>query len=196
MDHLKQKLDAVLEKTLEGVIEILGAAAKSRDHATMDRALALVEKLRDIDTEVNAGAKVAESASPVYKKSRSNKRKKPPKKGEYPIYKVANGSLFKTGWSKKKGDEYVHRVPISTVRNISGALELLSAAPGPISGEEILASDLVKNVGNIPSYQGYVTLAFLKDRGIISSTGREGYRLPPNIESSTRKLLRQEEEAA
>ena len=87
-------------------------------------------------------------------------------------------------------------MPIGTVKNVSGALAQLSATQGPVSSEQILESDFLKDAGNPPSYQVYIVLAFLKERGIIASTGREGFRLSSNIASLTTELLRQEEEAA
>ena len=87
-------------------------------------------------------------------------------------------------------------MPIISVKNISGALGQLSATPGPVSTDQILESDFLKEAGNPPSYQVYIVLAFLKERGIITSTGREGFRFDSNITSRTNELLRQEEQAA
>ncbi len=196
MNDLQKKLAMVLATAEAGVLEVIAAAAASGDYATIDRARAIAERLRDISRDTSAGTKVAVAPSPVYMRTQRKTRKKTPKKGEYPRFNVADGSLFKVGWSKKKGDQYVHRVPISTVKNISGALEQLSAAQGPVSTEQILESNFLKDAGNPPSYQVYVVLAFLKERGIIASTGREGFRLSSNIASRTNELLRQEEKAA
>ncbi len=196
MNDLEKKLAMVLATAEAGVLEVIAAAAASGDYATIDRARAIAERLRDISRDTSAEAKVAVAPSPVYMRTQRKARKKTPKKGEYPRFNVADGSLFKVGWSKKKGDQYVHRVPISTVKNISGALEQLSAAQGPVSTEQILESKFLKDAGNPPSYQVYVVLAFLKERGIIASTGREGFRLFSNIASRTNELLRQEEKAA
>ena len=196
MNDLEKELTTVLANAEASVLEVIAAAAASGDYATIDRARAIAERLRDISRDSNAGTKVTKAPSPVYMGTQRKKRKKTPKKGEYPRFNVADGSLFKVGWSKKKGDQYVHRVPISTVKNISGALEQLSAAQGPVSTEKILESSFLKDAGNPPSYQVYVVLAFLKERGIIASTGREGFRLSSNIASRTNELLRQEEKAA
>lgn len=196
MHDMEKKLATVLANAEAGVLEIIAAAAASRDYAAIDRARAIAERLRDINREVNAGLRVAGSPPPVYMRTQRKKRKTTPKKGEYPRFKVVDGSLFKIGWSKKKGDEYIHRVPIDSVKNISGALEQFSAIQGPVSSEQILESDFLKDAGNPPSYQVYIVLAFLKERGIIASTGREGFRLSSNIGSRTNELLRQEEEAA
>ena len=141
---------------------------------------------------MGATAKLVEPSQPAPKNTRRKARKKTPGKGEYPRFHIADESLYKVGWSKKKGNEYVHRVPIGTVKNISGALTQLSAIQGPVSSDQILDSDFLKDAGNPPSYQVYTVLAFLKERGIIASTGREGFRLTSNIDSLTNELILQE----
>ncbi len=196
MNDLEKKLATVLATAEAGVLEVIAAAAASGDYAAIDRARAIAEKLRDVSRGMSAGTKVAGVPSPVHMRTPRKKRKATPKKGEYPRFNVVDGSLFKIGWSKKKGDQYIHRVPISTVKNISGALEQLSASVGPVSTEKILESVFLKDAGDPPSYQVYIVLAFLKERGIIASTGREGFRLSTNIASRTNELLRQEEKAA
>ena len=200
MNDVKNRLAIVLADAESGVLEVIAAAAASGDYATIDSARAVAGKLRDIirniDKDVINGPNVVDSARPVSKQTQRKKRKTTPKRGEYPRFNVADGSLFKIGWSKKKGAEYLHRVPISTVRDISRALEPLSASLGPVSSEKILESDSLKDAGNPPSYQVYIVLAYLKERGIIASTGREGFRFSSDVASHTSELLRQEADAA
>jgi len=196
MNDVNKTLATVLATAETGVLEIIAVAAASGDYAAIDRARAVAERLRDINREMGATAKMVGPSQPASTKTRRKARKKTPKKGEYPRFHIADESLYKVGWSKKKSDEYVHRVPIGTVKNISGALTQLSATQGPVSSEQILESDFLKDAGNPPSYQVYTVLAFLKERGIIASTGREGFRLTSNIDSRTSELLRQEEGAA
>lgn len=196
MNDVNKTLATVLATAETGVLEIIAVAAASGDYAAIDRARAVAERLRDINREMGATAKMVGPFQPASTKTRRKARKKTIKKGEYPRFHIADESLYKVGWSKKKGDEYVHRVPISTVKNISGALTQLSATQGPVSSEQILDSDFLKDAGNPPSYQVYTVLAFLKERGIIASTGREGFRLTSNIDSLTSELLLQEVGAA
>ncbi len=196
MNDVNKTLATVLATAETGVLEIIAVAAASGNYDAIDRARAVAEKLRDINREISGTGKLLEPTQLASKKTRRKARKKTPRKGKYPRFHIADESLYKVGWSKKKGNEYVHRVPISTVKNISGALTQLSATQGPVSSEQILDSDFLKEAGNPPSYQVYTVLAFLKERGIIASTGREGFRLTSNIESHTRELILQEAHAA
>lgn len=196
MNDVKKTLATVLATAETGVLEIIAVAAASGDYAAIDHARAVAERLRDINKDMDAMAKMVEPSQPASTKTRRKAQKTTPKKGKYPRFHIADESLYKVGWSKKKGDEYVHRVPIGTVKNISGALTQLSATQGPVSSEQILDSDFLKDAGNPPSYQVYTVLAFLKERGVIASTGREGFRLTSNIDTRTNELLLQEEGAA
>ncbi len=196
MNDVNKTLATILATAETGVLEIIAVAAASGDYDAIDRARAVAERLRDINREMGDTAKLVEPSQLASKNTRRKAQKKTPRKGEYPRFHIADESLYKVGWSKKKGNEYVHRVPIGTVKNISSALTQLSAIHGPVSSEQILDSDFLKDAGNPPSYQVYTVLAFLKDRGIIASTGREGFRLTSNIDSRTSELILQEVRAA
>ena len=106
-----------------------------------------------------------------------NRPKQPSsKKSQYPWFGRNADRLVKVGWSKKNKKEYEHRVPREaamafvhhladhvtngTVFDVEGLLPVVDA-----SGEEI------------PAYQIYVTLAWLRDMNVIEKKGRDGYVL-------------------
>jgi len=196
MKDIESRLSAIVSTAEASVLELIAEAAIAGDYEAIDCARTMAERLRDINTGVASIQHVTEGAKPSRNRSTKKKRKVRPKKGEYPRYQVADGSLFKIGWSKKKSGQYTHRVPISAVKSISSALEQLSLTEEPVSSEQILESNALKEAGNPPSYQVYVVLAFLKERGVITSIGREGFRLPSNVASRVKELLRQEEGAS
>ena len=195
MNDIENRLAAILSTAEAQILEMIAEAAAAGDYAAIDYARAMAERLRDINLSAISTPSAVQGSKPTRSHLTKTKRKPRPKKGEYPRYEVADGSLFKIGWSKKKGDQYVHRVPVSTVKSISSALEQLSMTEEPISSEQILESKALKDAGNPPSYQVYVVLAYLKDREVITSIGREGFRLSSNTVSRTNELLRQEEKA-
>lgn len=196
MKDIESRLSAIVSTAEASVLELIAMAATAGDYEAIDCARAMAERLRDINTGVASTPRVVEGPKPSCNRPTKKQRKVRPKKGEYPRYQVADGSLFKIGWSKKKSDQYIHRVPISAVKNISSALEQLSVSEEPVSSEQILESNALKEAGNPPSYQVYVVLAFLKKRGVITSIGREGFRLPSNVASRVKELLHQEEGAS
>jgi len=192
MVRAENKLAKVLADAETAVLKVLAEAAASRDYVAIDRARVIAEKLRAIREGVDRKLGVADlSASPSRQtKTKRKKRANTRKKSDYPKYELKSGSLFKFGWSKKKNDEYVHRVPIAVVNLVSHVLQGFSGNTNPVTSEQIIASDVLK--GRVPSYQVYVVLAFLKDRGIITTAGREGFQMPFNIESQTDEILHEE----
>ena len=191
MNSVENRLANVLAEAESGVLKVIADAAVSGDYAAIDRARAVAEKLRDIIDGVDRKFCVAD-ASPAPGKKTRKRRAKSPKKGEYPRFNIEGGSLYKIGWSKKKSDEYIHRVPISKVKQIGRVLENFSGGADPVSTEQILESEFFKEAGSPPSYQIYIVLAFLKDRGAITSVGRDGYQLPVSPMSAIDAVLRKE----
>lgn len=192
MSEIEKNITEILVEAEASVLAVLVAAAASGDYAGIDHARAIAEKLRAIIGNVDAGSKAAERSPAVYARKRKKNRKRTPKKGEYPRFKIEDGSLYKTGWSKKKADKYVHRVPISRVKKIGQALDHLAGGSDPVSAEQILESEFLKEAGSPPSYQIYIVLAFLKDRGVITSVGREGFLLPILPSGGIDAVLREE----
>ncbi len=177
MASVENRLAKILADAEAAALQVLAEAAASGNYAAIDRAKAIAEQLKALGAGVDRKSDVAASP-PRPRNKKGKRRKKTPKKGEYPRFKIEGGSLFKIGWSKKKADQYVHRVPLSKVKQIGKALDGLSGGSDPVTAEQILESDFLKEEGSPPSYQIYIVLAFLKDRGVITSVGREGFLLP------------------
>ena len=95
----------------------------------------------------------------------------------YPRFECDGGKLVKIGWSKKNTAAYEHRAPreavVAFVRQLSG-----SVAEGKVFAvEDVLPVPDLANGGEIPAYQVYLTLAWLRDVGAIAKKGRDGYLL-------------------
>lgn len=100
------------------------------------------------------------------------------KKTSYPKFIKDRERLIKVGWSKKNRREYEHRVPFSTAMYFARYM-VESVEPGKLfQVDEILpVSDAEGH--EIPSYQVYVTLAWLISTGIVEKKGRDGYFVAP-----------------
>lgn len=191
MSSIENKLTAVLVDAEAAVLKVLADAAAVRDYAAIDHARILAGKLRKLYQEMDSGdttGKTPEVKGPSRIVAKKSGSKSPgSKKKGYPKFLFRDGSLYKLGWSKKKNDEYVHRVPVAVVTLVSSALQALAGSTAPVSSEQILESDPLK--GSVPNYQVYIVLAFLKDRGIINPVGREGFQLPPQIKSTVDEIV-------
>lgn len=185
------ELDRILQDAEKAVLEVLATAAASGDYATIDKARQLAEQIRLLAgvREVPANRT---KASRAVRKAQPTRRKRRPAKSEYPKFRIEGRSMFKTGWSKKKQAEYEQRVPIECVDEVVVALDALSTTtPGPITGEKILESSAFSSAGHLPSYQVYIVLAMLREHGVVTSVGREGYRLEAGLAARAREAVEQ-----
>jgi len=96
----------------------------------------------------------------------------------YPLFERDNERLTKIGWSKRKKGPYEHRAPRSAV--VSVVRRISSLPEGKVFLMESLLPITDVTVGSeVPAYQVYLTLAWLRTSGAIRKKGRDGYILKP-----------------
>ena len=113
---------------------------------------------------------VAYSERPRKKPARRSSRPKP----GYPKFVRDDDRLVKVGWSKKNKSEYEHRVPreavLAFVRDLDEKVE---------EGEKFDIDGLFPvsdgSGGEVPGYQVYVVIAWLREADVIKKIGRDGY---------------------
>lgn len=99
------------------------------------------------------------------------------RKTEYPHFVREGDKLVKIGWSKKNKSSYEHKAPRAAVNAFARHL-----AGNVVEGKVFVIEDLfpvpdISNGGDLPSYQVYVTLAWLRQEDVIQKKGRDGYIL-------------------
>lgn len=106
----------------------------------------------------------------------------------YPKFLKTPDQLVKIGWSKQEKSEYHHKAPREVVD-----LVVRSLAQKYVSGKLLATQDLMPlhnpdDGSEIPSYQVYLCLAWLRQIGLISPVGRQGYVManPGEIEKDVR----------
>lgn len=92
----------------------------------------------------------------------------------YPQFRRDGSDLIKLGWSRKKKKEYTHRAPSVVV---AGVIEALTRQPVEelFSMEDLLAS-IAASGTDVPAYQVYVVIGWLKSVTAVSGNGRTRYR--------------------
>ena len=138
---------------------------------------------RTIEAPVPVEAPTAESpqasSSRVIAKTRPQKatvktRRKTRVKSGYPKFVRDEDRLVKIGWSKKNREEYEHRVPreavLTLLRHLNGSVE--EAKVFDIEGLLPVQDGTGEDV---PGYQIYVVVAWLREAGVIEKKGRDGY---------------------
>jgi len=123
------------------------------------------------DAAVGLVAGSSRSATPAPARKAAGKQTKP----EFPRFERDGDKLVKVGWSKKNKSAYEHRAPreavIAFVRHLSG-----SVPEGKVFVvEDLLPVPDVANNGELPAYQVYLALAWLRTTGVVEKKGRDGY---------------------
>jgi hypothetical protein len=95
----------------------------------------------------------------------------------YPRFARFENKLVKTGWSKKAKKEYEHKAPRRVLDRLLDRL-MKVRAPGEIfTTEELFPLRDNDDDSEIPSYQAYLCLAWLRNGNLVEQVGRQGYRL-------------------
>lgn len=90
----------------------------------------------------------------------------------YPRFMRRGSDLVKIGWSKAGQKEYQHRAPHSLLMALQRAL-LDASKARKLFRMDVLERHLATN--NVPGYQAYAWLAWLRSAGLVAQHGRQGY---------------------
>lgn len=83
---------------------------------------------------------------------------------------------MKIGWSKRDERVYEHRAPREIVFLVSAAISMKVKPKGVFTMDQVLPVN--DNAGNeVPSYQAYLALAWLRSIELVQRRGKEGYAL-------------------
>lgn len=190
-----QAARTMLRQAESSLRQLIEAALRDQRYADVAEIAALAEGLsrlleptsgRSPDSAQNEPAPaptrspLAVAASPKQKSS----RKTSSRRSGYPRFGRDGDRLVKIGWSKKNKSEYEHRVPRSAVDAFLGKLTS-TVKPGRVFEVESLLPVTDHAGDEVPAYQVYVTLAWLRDVGVIEKKGRDGY-VVENSESTKR----------
>ena len=93
---------------------------------------------------------------------------------EYPKFLRDGDRLIKLGWSKKDRREYEHKAPVDVCRAV--CFRLAEAAEGHVFRMEDFFPITNADGQEIPTYQSYLVLAWLRSMSLIERTAKDGYR--------------------
>ncbi|MGA2498391.1 MAG: hypothetical protein ABSH20_11655, partial [Tepidisphaeraceae bacterium] len=85
-------------------------------------------------------------------------------------------SLVKVGWSKSERAEYEHKCPRSVLPLLAAAIAKAGANGKRFGMDKVLPLNDAEN-HEVPAYQAYLALAFLRSIGLLDQHGRQGYTL-------------------
>lgn len=117
-------------------------------------------------------AVVGVAKSPVHREAR---------RGRYPRFFREGDHIVKVGWSKRGKAEYEHKAPHEAVAIF---VDRLHQAGRRFTMDNLLPIRL-RDGRDVPAYQAYLSLAWLRACGLVEQHGRKGYSVPSRKDLET-----------
>lgn len=150
---------------------LMETALAERNYEDIQSLAALAARLSEATRGNRASISLAVDVVPARKERESTQSAS----SEYPRFERDEDRLVKVGWSKKDRRAYEHRTPLSVANAVIAALIARMNKRGYIQMDKVLP---VKFDGEeVPSYQAYVVVAWLRSLGILTKQGNDGYKL-------------------
>lgn len=123
-----------------------------------------------LSSELGDVATTSRPESRPVPKCRSRGKQQP-----YPRFRRDGSYLVKTGWSKKSREEYEHRAPVDAVFTIASRLDDMTASGGAVAADDVAGALSQDGATEVPSYQLYLVLAWMRAEQLLNRIGRTGY---------------------
>lgn len=176
--------DGLESQSYADVAQIAGMA--ERLAALKNSSMQYPDPLAPASPRVNGMAAEAEkTASLAASRSKQHASANSAERQSYPRFERDGDKLVKIGWSDRDQRAYEHRAPRAIVFEVCEALGKRSGRGRRFKMEEVLP-ELNEMKEPVPSYQGYLTLAWLRSEGVIERDGKEGYRVKSGSLSTER----------
>lgn len=150
-------------------IELAESIAEKRRRAVAGGAQGVNASVPDQADQ--SGSTVVKKGSRKSVKSLKGAGKSP----NYPRFMRQGDMIIKVGWSKKTRKEYQHKAPRSVVAAFATHLRKHTRDGQIFRMEDILPVPDPVHDGELPGYQVYLVLAWLRSLDVIQKQGRDGY---------------------
>lgn len=192
----------ILRNAEQSLVDVAQKALGQHDYPEAAFLMGLAEELRDIVGRLESppeetslppdmeGAKISHDlAQAVQSAVKPKQSRGSPKKGEFPKFLRDEDSLYKIGWSKGDRTTYEHKAPKYILLALIDKLKAVAAKKRRFTMEHILPLKRKDDPTELPSYQVYVCVAWLRQLGLITQYGRKGYSIshPSKLEFSVEK---------
>lgn len=168
-----QQVQNALENCELQLRECLANAASAGDYEAVKQITRIVTSVASLTTS-------SSKPDPPSRGSRSSHSKRKRRKAsKYPVFSKRGDDLIKTGWSKKEKSTYDHKANKSVVSLLVGKIFEVAGTSGVFTTDKLFP--LSEAGEEVPAYQGYLCLAWLKDIGVVAADGRSGYRVIPDF---------------
>lgn len=177
----------VLRRAEQSLRDLLAKAAASGHYDDLMRLGDLARELATLAAKVEDSAP-PENAAPVSpdvlpstKLPETAAVRSPARVGlsrrSYPKFLRDGDTIIKLGWSKSAKAEYEHKAPKRILTNLLATLAKLGATKKRATMDDVLPLKDPVSGTEVPAYQAYLCLAWLRSVGIVTQHGRQGYSL-------------------
>jgi hypothetical protein len=186
---IAKSISKILQEAEGSVRTLIGKAAESQKYDDIVVLVRIARQLNELATRSpDANSATVASASSLPVRSDTIARP-PPRRGQrarvggvasptkrYPAFSTTRERLIKLGWSKKNRTEYEHRAPKASVSIVYEAIRNIGAN-GDALEVEALSPLVTADNQEIPAYQIYMAIGWLRDLGAVQKSGRNRYRV-------------------
>lgn len=177
-----QDAKRIVSETEAGLRDLMKKAVDAQQYTEVAVVAALADGLA---TLLRSGAPRAAFLAPANglpKKSvvrraateRTPTKTKSPSKRDYPRFQRDGDRLVKIGWSKKEKRVYEHRAPKQVVFSVASQLAT-GVTPHQVFTMEQFLPFHDGDGQEIPAYQAYLVLAWLRSIELVERKGKDGY---------------------
>jgi hypothetical protein len=176
------RAESALVSCEEEIQRLVAEAASSSMYDEIEQLTGYARSLNEMARRVASTQRLdkltdAGVISSTARRTEPSQPKRSTSKTDYPRFSRDGDDLVKTGWSKKKREEYVHRARRNQAESIALGLADRGRDKRVMTIDEIMT--IHDSAGTeIPSYQVYLTLAWLRREGLVDRRGRNGYVVP------------------
>ncbi|MBK9126363.1 MAG: hypothetical protein IPM13_00980 [Phycisphaerales bacterium] len=180
---IEAKAAAILRDAEASLRQLAAEAASAGDYAGIIKVAAWAKTISDLVKATPA----ADEAKPVSQPQKASLDKKvqsrrmatrATERREYPRFFRNRDQLVRVAWSKREKKEYQHKASRSALLSLVSALVEAGKDGRVFTTDQVLPIRDSTDGSEIPNYQSYVCIAWLKQTGLIDQHGRQGYSVP------------------
>ena len=164
----------VAEKAVGKLVSEMGAAHD------WDEAARLIDLGRQLRLLAEQTVSLGSTASPSTESETFVSQRaagKPGSKKTYPHFFREGETLVKVAWSKSQRSEYEHKAPRKVISLLVEALAKAGPKAKRFTMDKLLPLRDGGGGAEVPEYQVYVGLAWLRDQRLVEQHGRSGYSI-------------------
>jgi hypothetical protein len=184
MPMIGDRASITIRRAEQDIRGLIAEAATSGEYDLVSKLSGIARHLSDLAEEAAIGAQrgVEVPVVPITKvEPRAVGKSAPPaarrttRKDGYPRFEKSRDALVKVGWSKKERSEYIHKAPKPALDAVVQRIAELGRGGRTFTADNLPPVRISGGIDEVPSYQTYVCLAWLREVGVIEQHGREGY---------------------